>query len=466
MIDVSQKVFREYDIRGVYGQTITPELAYQVGRAFGTEVRLTEGSRVCVGRDGRLSTPALTTELVRGLMETGLEVTLLDVGPTPMTYFASHTLEMDGAVMITGSHNPADQNGFKMVLQGQSFWGSQVQGLYERIRKQDFYPVTSAHFGRQKPLSISNRYVDFLANSFHDFYASGRPLRVAWDPGHGAAGQVVADLVKKLPGDHFLINETIDGRFPAHHPDPTVAQNLTQLQGLVLQEKCDLGVAFDGDGDRLGVIDDQGTILWGDEFLVLLAQEVLKENPGATIIADVKASQSFFDAVQEMGGRPLMWKTGHSLIKTKMKETQAPLAGEMSGHIFFADRYFGFDDGVYAALRMMGICATSLTKLSAWHQGRPARENTPEIRLVCEKQDKFEIVREVTQKLKSSDSRLSLIDGVRVVSESGWWLLRASNTQDVLVVRAESTSKEQLKSLIHEVQSHLLPYGLDVLSVA
>lgn len=457
MTNFSKKAFREYDIRGVVGTDITTDLAYYIGRAFASEVLETGGQKICVGRDGRPSSPQLSKSLIQGLIETGLDVYTLEVGPSPMTYFAAHTLSMDAAIMVTGSHNPGDQNGFKMILKGGSFWGQQVQKLYERIATNTLAPLTS--LGRLQETRIFDAYVSYLAKSYHDFYKDKRPLRVAWDPGNGAAGEVVAALVQRLPGEHFVIHDTIDGTFPAHHPDPTVAQNLVDLQNLVLDKQCDLGVAFDGDGDRLGVVDGSGKILWGDEFLILLAEEVLKDRPGAPIIADVKASQSFFQAVQQAGGTPVMWKTGHSLIKSKMKETGAPLAGEMSGHIFYADRYFGFDDGMYAALRLIGICASREYSLSDWNCQRPTRFNTPEIRFSCDGYDKFAIVQDVTEALKQANITIDLTDGVRVVTQEGWWLLRASNTQDVLVIRAESTTQKGLETLVGTLKKYLSPFG-------
>ncbi len=458
MTVISRKAFREYDVRGIVGHEITPELAYLIGRAFGAEVRSVQGKSICVGRDGRLSSPELSKNLIQGLLESGLNIYELEVGPTPMTYFAAHTLELDAAIMVTGSHNPGNHNGFKMVLKGNSFWGQRVQDLLRRIESKDFINGQGTH----QHYSIVKAYTDYLVDSFMSYYRDQPPLKVAWDPGNGAAADVVSDIVQRLPGQHYVLNGTIDGHFPSHHPDPTVSKNLVQLQEIILKEKCDLGVAFDGDGDRLGVVDGEGTILWGDEFLVLLAEEVLKNHPGATIIADVKASQSFFEAVHQMGGNPLMWKTGHSLIKTKMKETKAPLAGEMSGHIFYSDRYFGFDDGIYAALRLIGICGSLQSSLAEWNRSRPERVNTPEIRISCENHDKFEIVSNITEVLKSKGVTIDLTDGVRVVNEKGWWLLRASNTQDVLVVRAESTSRNDLKILVHNVQECLKPYGIEV----
>lgn len=458
---VPKKIFREYDIRGVADEEITPHLAYLVGRAFGTEVCRAQGRTVCVGRDGRLSTPRLAQKLVEGLVDSGLQVKCLERGPTPMTYFASHTLGMDAALMITGSHNPGHHNGFKMVLKGRPFWGARLKELWTYIDRQDFV----AGKGTCQDGFIFKAYTDYLVESYLSFYGDQRPLRVAWDPGNGAAGEVVSALVKRLPGEHIVINAAIDGHFPAHHPDPTVAKNLVQLQETVVAHGCDLGVAFDGDGDRLGVVDGKGRILWGDEFLSLLAEEVLQDHPGATIIADVKASQSFFEAVREKGGKPLMWKTGHSLIKEKMKEIQAPLAGEMSGHVFYADRYFGFDDGLYAALRLMGICASSSSSLADWYERRPKRVSTPEMRLVCEGQDKFQIVEAITaslesRALKEKEMSLDCTDGVRVCTDKGWWLLRASHTQDVLVVRAEAASQEDLTVLRADVQTYLTSFGM------
>jgi phosphomannomutase len=301
---------------------------------------------------------------------------------------------------------------------------------------------------------------DYVARLLRDYDGGERRLRVVWDPGNGAAGEVLKRLVARLPGEHFVINAAVDGTFPNHHPDPTVPRNLAQLIEEVARERADLGIAFDGDADRIGLVDDQGGILFGDQMMVILARDVLRQRPGATIIADVKASQVLFDEIAKAGGNPLMWKTGHSLIKAKMAETGAPLAGEMSGHIFFADRWYGFDDALYAAVRLLGVLARSDRPLSAIRAALPRVINTPELRFDCPEERKFAVVQEVKDRLAAEGARVQDVDGVRVLTEDGWWLLRASNTQAVLVARAEARSAEGLERLKAEIARQLRASGL------
>jgi phosphomannomutase len=426
-----------------------------LGRAFATDLRASRASAaptVCVGLDGRLSSPELEAAVVRGLTEAGADAVRVGLGPTPMLYYAVKELHADGGVMVTGSHNPPDYNGFKMLLAERPFYGEDIQRL-GRISAEGAF---ASGRGGVETVEIEDRYVARLLQDFR----GGRALRVAWDAGNGAAGSVMAALAARLPGRHVLLNERIDGTFPVHHPDPTVPENLRQLRDAVLAEKCDLGIAFDGDGDRIGVIDDAGAILWGDQLMVFLAEEVLADRPGALIIADVKASQVLFDEIARMGGRPLMWRTGHSLIKAKMAETGAPLAGEMSGHIFFADRYYGFDDALYAAVRLLGIASRMDGPLSAARARLPRVVNTPEIRFPCTEDRKFAVVEEVASRLRSAGAQVDAVDGVRVRSADGWWLLRASNTQDVLVARCESRTEAGLERLKRDLLAQLTKSGL------
>src|SRR5947208_4580969 len=340
-------ILREYDIRGVVGKTLFAADAHALGRAFATTVAQAGGKKVAVGYDGRLTSPELDAALVDGLAAGGVDVVRTGRGPTPMLYFAAATLGVDGGIMVTGSHNPPDHNGFKLVLGGKAFFGEAIQKIGEAALK---LGPPGAKRGEATQHSVFNDYVARLAKD----YDGTRPLKVAWDCGNGATGEVVVELTKTLPGRHILLNEIIDGTFPAHHPDPTVAENLVQLQQAVKDNRCDLGIGFDGDGDRIGVVDAQGRILWGDQLLIVLAADVIRVQPRATIIADVKASQVLFDEIARVGGTPLMWRTGHSIIKSKMAEIGAPLAGEMSGHIFYADRYYGYDDSLYAVSRLSG----------------------------------------------------------------------------------------------------------------
>lgn len=445
-------ILREYDIRGVTGQTLSTKDAHAVGRAFGTVVARKGGKRVHVGRDGRLTSPELEYAAVEGLMECGLDAVRIGLGATPMLYFATYTRESDAGLMITGSHNPSEYNGFKMVLAKKAFFGADIQKLGEIAAKGDYVSGK----GRESQEDVFESYITRLAADFEP----GKPLTVGWDAGNGSAGPAMAALVKRLPGKHILLHETVDGQFPNHHPDPTVPENLRQLQALVKREGCDLGIAFDGDGDRIGVVDGQGRILWGDQLMTVWARGVLERTPGATIIADVKASQVLFDEVARMGGKPLMWKTGHSLIKSKMAEVGAPLAGEMSGHIFFADRYYGYDDALYAAVRLLSIVGKSNESLAAIRDRLPQVINTPEIRFQCDDDRKFVVVDEVQRRLQAAKAEVNDCDGVRVRTKDGWWLLRASNTQDVLVARCESTSEDGLKRLKADLVAQLVQSGV------
>lgn len=446
-------ILREYDIRGIVGETLFPEDAYAIGRSLATIAREAGGTTGVVGRDGRLSSPDLEAQVVQGMVDAGLTVTRIGTGPTPMLYLAQKLLGADCALAVTGSHNPPTHNGFKMMLGGKPFFGADIRRLGEIAEA----GAWAEGQGEARDEAMLERYVDRV---FQDWDGGDRALTVVWDAGNGAAGEAMALLTKRLPGRHILLNEVIDGTFPAHHPDPTEPENLEQLIAAVAAEKADIGIAFDGDGDRVGVIDGQGRILWGDQILQLLAEDLLNDRPGATIIADVKASQALFDEVARMGGTPLMWKTGHSLIKNKMAETGAPLAGEMSGHIFFADKYYGFDDALYAAVRLLGIVARLDEPLAARFDRMPQMINTPELRFACPEERKFAVIDEVRTRLKDQGADVSEVDGVRVKTPSGWWLLRASNTQAVLVARAEADSAEALDSARAELEHHLAASGI------
>jgi phosphomannomutase len=445
-------ILREYDIRGLVGKTLFPADAAALGRAYGAELKRRGGRTVAVGYDGRLSSPELEGALVEGLASSGLEVLRIGLGATPMLYFSVFHLPADGGVMVTGSHNPPDYNGFKMMLGHESVHGAAIKRLGE-IAAEGAFEIGK---GSARETPMLEAYVERLAAD----YRGGRELKVGWDPGNGAAGPAVALLTRRLPGRHRVINERVDGTFPAHHPDPTVPKNLEQLRDLVLSEKLDLGLAFDGDADRLGVIDGAGEILWGDQLMVLLARDVLKRHPGAPIIADVKASQVLFDEIERAGGRPIMWRTGHSLIKSKMAETKAPLAGEMSGHIFFKDGYYGFDDGIYAAVRLLQVVAHARESLAEMRAALPRVVNTPELRFPCSEDRKFEVVEEVRDRLAAAKADVNAVDGVRVRTKDGWWLLRASNTQDVLVARCEAADAQGLERLKRALAAELEKSGI------
>jgi phosphomannomutase len=445
---------REYDIRGIVGDSLTEADAFAIGRTFGSIVAEAGGKSVAVGRDGRLSSPTLEAKLIDGLVASGMHVISIGCGPTPMLYFAAFTEPTDGAVMVTGSHNPANYNGFKMMLGKKPFFGPAILDLGARAAIGQVTPEAEGSVTRK---DVSAAY---LTRLLKDWDGGDKKLTIVWDSGNGAAGDVLLRLVQKLPGKHTVINAEIDGNFPAHHPDPTVPKNLEQLIQAVKKQHADIGIAFDGDADRIGIVDNTGEILFGDQFLILMARDVLKSHPKATIIADVKASGVLFDEIAKAGGTPLMWKTGHSLIKSKMSETNAPLAGEMSGHIFFNDKWYGFDDALYAAIRLLGIVARGSESVAAFRESLPHVVNTPELRFDCAEDRKFEVVREVAERLKASGERVADTDGVRVTTEDGWWLLRASNTQAVLVARAESPSAEGLSKLKSALAGQLAASGL------
>ncbi len=447
-------LLREYDLRGIVGQTLSAADAHALGRSFGSIAKRRGATAMAVGYDGRHSSPMLAEALIEGLAASGLDVVNIGRGPTPMLYFAAHTMKVGGGVMVTGSHNPPDYNGFKLTLNKAPFFGADIQEL-GRVAADADYEHGS---GKVKQVSVFDAYV---ARVLQDVVGERR-LKIAWDAGNGAMGEAMAAAVERLPGEHILLNERIDGDFPSHHPDPTVAENLKQLQEKVLAEGCDLGIAFDGDGDRLGIVDSKARILWGDQILLLLARDVLKRQPGATIIADVKCSQVLFDGIAAAGGEPLMWKTGHSLIKTEMKKCGSPLAGEMSAHLFFADQYYGYDDALYAAVRVLSILQSGDESLAEFRDSLPPVANTPELRVPCPEDRKTEVVEAVKARLAASGAEVNEIDGVRVREGGGWWLLRASNTQDILVVRCEAPDEEQLRSMVKRIGDELKSCGLEL----
>ena len=447
----SPTILREYDIRGQVGKDLSTEDAYALGLAFGTFLkREHNGSTVCVGYDGRHTSPDMHSALTKGLMETGIHVTSIGLGPSPMLYFAVKHLKTDAGIMITGSHNPSDYNGFKMSLQKSSIYGDTILGIGDIAANGDF----EMGAGTLKTIDIKEEYVERLLEDL----SLSKDLRVAWDNGNGAAGEILRMLTDRMPGEHILLYDDIDGTFPNHHPDPTVDKNLVDLQALVSAKKCDLGIAFDGDGDRIGVVDENGTILRCDILMTIYAREVLDTYPGAAIIGDVKCSSVMFDEINRLGGQGVIWKTGHSLIKTKMQDMDAPLAGELSGHIFFADKYYGYDDALYCGVRLLNALQDADGGLSSLTAHLPTLCNTPEVRFEVPEEEKFSIVPRIIERL-SEDSDLSIdtIDGIRVTTEDGWWLVRPSNTQSALSARAESSSAEGLERLktmaVHAVRA-------------
>lgn len=444
---------REYDIRGIIGETLGSEDAYAIGRGFATLLGRAGGKKVAVGYDGRTSSPMLEEALIRGINDSGLDAVSVGMGPTPMLYYAEAVLEdVDGGIQITGSHNPANYNGFKMVFQGRPFFGADIQTLGAMAAAGDWAEGT----GSASTLDIMDRYVARIAEAAPD-----KPFRIGWDTGNGAAGPVVERLVKLLPGEHYTLFTDVDGNFPNHHPDPTEEKNLADLKALVAEKQLDFGLAFDGDGDRIGAIDGQGRVIWGDQLLQIFAEDVLADVPGATIIADVKASQALYDRIAALGGQPLMWKTGHSLIKSKMKEVSSPLAGEMSGHIFFKHDYYGFDDAIYAGLRLMRASARLGKSVTELRSAMLEMINTPEMRFQVDESRKFAVIDEVLARLSAEGADVNATDGARVNTADGWWLLRASNTQDVLVARAEASSEAGLERLMAQIDAQLAASGLE-----
>ena len=452
-------VLREYDIRGIIGETLGADDARAIGRSFGSMLAEAGGRKVAVRYDGRVSSPMLEHALVEGLNASGMDVVRIGMGPTPMLYYAEASAEdVDGGIEITGSHNPANYNGFKMVFQGRPFFGADIQELGRRSSAGEWVDGS----GSVEDRDVIDAYIARMLEALDGIDpASLAGLKVGWDAGNGAAGPALEKLAARLPGEHHLLFTDVDGEFPNHHPDPTVEENLADLRNLVAEKSLDFGVAFDGDGDRIGAIDGEGRVIWGDQLLMVFAEDLLARRKGATIIADVKASRALFDHVAAHGGEPLMWKTGHSLIKSKMKETGSPLAGEMSGHVFFADEYYGYDDAPYAGVRLIAAAARLGKSVTELRSAMPPMINTPEMRFQVDESRKFAAIGEIAGRVAASDVVADTTDGVRVTTDDGWWLLRASNTQDVLVARAESESEEGLARLVAQIDEQLAESGLE-----
>jgi len=452
-------ILREYDIRGIIGETLGADDARAIGRSFGSMLAEAGGRKVAVGYDGRVSSPMLEHALVEGLNASGMDVVRIGMGPTPMLYYAEASAEdVDGGIEITGSHNPANYNGFKMVFQGRPFFGADIQELGRRSSAGEWVDGS----GSVEDRDVIDAYIERMLEALDGIDpASLAGLKVGWDAGNGAAGPALEKLAARLPGEHHLLFTDVDGEFPNHHPDPTVEENLADLRNLVAEKSLDFGVAFDGDGDRIGAIDGEGRVIWGDQLLMVFAEDLLARRKGATIIADVKASRALFDHVAAHGGEPLMWKTGHSLIKSKMKETGSPLAGEMSGHVFFADEYYGYDDALYAGVRLIAAAARLGKSVTELRSAMPPMINTPEMRFQVDESRKFAAIGEIAGRVAASDALADTTDGVRVTTDDGWWLLRASNTQDVLVARAESESEEGLARLVAQIDEQLAASGLE-----
>jgi phosphomannomutase / phosphoglucomutase len=444
---MNSEIFREYDIRGIVGEHLTDEVVSILSRAVGTFFRQNGARRIALGFDARESSPRFRDLFARGLNATGCDVIQIGRVPTPVLYFAVFTRDVDGGVMITGSHNPPDHNGFKICLGRDALFGEQIQ----EIRKIAFSGEFAAGAGQSEKLEI---LADYEREICARVSLGDRKLKAVVDAGNGMGGTTAVPVYQKLGIELVELFTEPDSNFPHHHPDPTVVENLTDLIEAVKKNKADLGIAFDGDADRIGVVDETGRIIWGDELTVLLARAVLSENPRSAIIAEVKCSQRLFDDIEKRGGRPLMWKAGHSLIKAKMRETGALLAGEMSGHIFFADRFYGFDDACYAGARVLEILSRTDKKLSELLADLPETFSTPEIRVPCAEEKKFAVVQKIADEF-SRTNEVVRTDGARISFQNGWGLVRASNTQAILVLRFEADSAENLRAIQETVESRV-----------
>ena len=439
-------IFREYDIRGIADVELrSPDVA-DLGRAVGTYLNRHAGRKINLGRDCRLSSTRLRDALIQGLTATGCEVTDIGVVPTPLLYYSVFRLKAEGAVMITGSHNPSEYNGFKVMSGLSTIHGHQIQEVREIYEDRDF----SSGAGSVQGADVVSPYVEEIPTRVN----LSRRVKVVFDAGNGTAGPVMRRILPRLNVDAVELFFDMDGNFPNHHPDPTVEKHLAQLVEAVAAHNAEFGVAFDGDADRIGAVDEQGNVVWGDLLMLIYAREILTRKPGSTFIGEVKCSQVLYDELKRLGGNPIMWRTGHSLIKAKMKETHAELAGEMSGHIFFADRYYGFDDALYAACRLLEIVAASGKPLSAQLAGLPKMVSTPEIRVDCPDEVKFDVVERVAEAFKKTHNVVD-VDGVRVLFDHGWGLVRASNTQPVLVMRFEAEDESLLAQYKAEVEAAL-----------
>lgn len=445
---MNPSIFREYDIRGLAEKDFDADFARLLGKVHGTLVRARGGTRVTVGRDCRATSDPYAEAVIAGLMATGLHVYDIGVCPTPLLYFSLFHLDVDGGVQVTASHNPAEYNGFKVCLGKETLYGSQIQDLRNRMERGDFKEESG---GRRESYAIIPHYEKYVLENVPRLQ---RPLRVVIDAGSGVGGPVAPPIFRKLGCTVWELACVPDGRFPIHHPDPTVPENLEDLIKKVKEEKADLGVAYDGDADRIGVVDERGQILWGDELLILFARDVLQTQPGAVIISEVKCSQRLFDEIAKHGGKPIMWKAGHSLLKAKMKETKALLAGEMSGHMFFADRYFGYDDAIYASVRLAELLARGPGPLSSLLENVPKMVSTPEIRVDCPDDKKFLIADQAKDFFRQHYPIID-VDGVRVQFPEGWGLMRASNTQPALVLRFEANSAEKLNEYRQIIEGKL-----------
>jgi len=436
---VNPAIFREYDIRGKYPDDLNNETAYELGIAFGTYYHQNGADKISVGHDCRESYSVLKDALIKGLLESGMDVTYIGMVPTPLLYFSIHELNLDGGIMITGSHNPPEYNGFKICMGKSTIHGEEIQKIRKIQEANDFQTGE----GALAKADVTKPYLDYLSKNIHP----GRiKRRVIVDAGNGVGGMVAPDAYRAMGVEVETLFCEPDGNFPNHHPDPTIPENLLALKKLVDKKSADLGIAFDGDADRIGVVDNEGNIIWGDQLMIIFARDILKNNQGAPIIGEVKCSQVLYEDIKKQGGEPIMWKAGHSLIKAKMKETGALFAGEMSGHLFFSDRYFGFDDAVYAGARLLEILTTQDKSVRELLSGIPEMVNTPEIRMDCPDDKKFDVVKKLVEEFKEEYDVID-VDGARVLFDGGWGLIRSSNTQPVLVLRFEATDEKRLEEI-------------------
>ena len=444
-------IFREYDIRGVVDKDLTDEVVELLGKGIGTYLLQHQAKKATVGGDVRLSTERFRTQLIKGLRSTGVDVVDLGPVPTPVQYFSMHELEVDGGVMITGSHNPPEFNGFKVTMHNDPVYGPMIQDIREIIEKNNFVSGS----GSYRKVELLDRYKEYIKKNIQ----IEAPVKVVLDSGNGAASLIAHKLFHEMGVDTVDLFDTPDGRFPNHHPDPTVEANIRQLIQTVQESGADFGVGYDGDGDRIGVVDEKGRIIWGDRLMIIFSRDILKTHPGAPIIFEVKCSQALPEMIEKAGGKPIMWRTGHSNLKKKMKEVSSPFAGEMSGHLFFADRYFGYDDAIYASARLTELVSKTGKKVSELLADVPTYFSTPEIRAeVASDEQKFEIA-EKAKKYFSEKYEVIDVDGVRIQFGDGWGLVRASNTQPVLVMRFEARSEERLKEIQNLVVTKLKEFG-------
>ena len=458
--NINKNIFRVYDIRGSSITDVTPIIAYKIGFCF-AEMNVThsETRKICVGHDGRISSPALYSALIRGIIDGGGEVVAVGLVPSPALYFCDKILKPAASIMITASHNPKDDNGFKLLSRGESFFNEQIQDLLAKILAANWSSIPSSFTlpTNIDTINIVDQYIDRI---LHDININSE-LKVAWDPGNGAAGKITELLRIKLPNNNIVINSEIDGTFPNHHPDPNVEENIQQLVTLVKNEQCDVGIAFDGDGDRLALVSKTGRVILGDQILCILAKDVIERNPNATIVMDIKSSESILKQIIAYGGKAIMWKTGHAFIKQKIRESNALLGGETSGHIFFADRYYGYDDAIYAAIRFIEILSKSTKSLDDMIDELPEYFITPEIKISVADNIKFKIIEEIKEGLINKKVAFNDIDGIKInIDDANSLLLRASNTEAKIIARCESTSQDGLGRVQAELLSLLAQYGL------